>query len=290
MDENYKKISKKDWLVLIALGLTIVLTFFIKQADGKLHAYFLDVGQGDAIFVETPSGKQILVDGGPDETILQRLGEVMPFYDRTIDLTINTHPDADHLAGLLSVLEKYKVLTIAETGMVCETSLCAEWKNLKAGEGADLFNLILGQEISIGDDARFLVLHPFEDEAGKTFSKRNNGGIVLKLVFGAQSVLLTGDIEKQIENKLVLARVNIDSDFLKIAHHGSKTSSTEKFIEKVSPLTAFIEVGRNNKYGHPTEEVLKRLADFKIPYYRTDIDGTVELVLDGQSYKITKLK
>ena len=274
---------------MAGLVLVAFLSFSFGGNDGLLHVYFLDVGQGDAIFVETPSGKQVLIDGGPDETILQRLGEVMPFYDRTIDLMINTHPDADHLAGLLSVLERYKVLAISETGMVCETSLCAEWKNLKAGEGADLINLVLGQEIGEGDDVRFLVLHPFENEAGKTFPKRNNGGIVLKLVFGEQSLLLTGDIEKQVENKLVSAGVNIDSDFLKIAHHGSKTSSTEEFVEKVSPLAAFIEVGRNNRYGHPTEEVLKRLADFKIPYYRTDIDGTIELRLDGAGgYKVVK--
>ncbi|MBI2677058.1 MAG: MBL fold metallo-hydrolase [Candidatus Yanofskybacteria bacterium] len=285
MGEN---ISKKEWAILGGLVLVAFLSFSFGSNDGLLHIYFLDVGQGDAIFVETPSGKQILIDGGPDETILQRLGEVMPFYDRVIDLVINTHPDADHLAGLLSVLERYKVLAIAETGMACETSLCAEWKNLKTDEGADLINLVLGQEMEAGG-ARFLVLHPFEDETGKTFSKRNNGGIVLKLVFGSQSLLLTGDIEKQVENKLVSAGINIDSDFLKIAHHGSKTSSTEEFIKKVSPLAAFIEVGRNNKYGHPTEEVINRLADFKIPYYRTDIDGTVELRLDrAGGYKVIK--
>ncbi|HEY4484521.1 MAG TPA: ComEC/Rec2 family competence protein [Candidatus Paceibacterota bacterium] len=288
MAEEYKNISKKEWVILGSLILVAFLSFSFGGNDGLLHVYFLDVGQGDAIFVETPSGKQVLIDGGPDETVLQRLGEVMPFYDRTIDLVINTHPDADHLAGLLSVLERYKVLAISETGMACETSLCAEWKNLKTNEGADLINLVLGQEIGEGDNFRFLVLHPFEDETGRTFPKRNNGGIVLKLIFGAQSVLLTGDIEKQVENKLVSAGVNIDSDFLKIAHHGSKTSTTEEFIKKVSPLAAFIEVGRNNKYGHPTEEVMKRLADFKIPYYRTDIDGTVELVLDGENYSIKK--
>ena len=286
--EVSENISKKEWLVLGGLIFVAFLSFSSSGGDGLLHVYFLGVGQGDAIFVETPSGKQVLIDGGPDETILQRLGEVMSFYDRTIDLVINTHPDADHLAGLLSVLERYKVLAISETGMACETSLCAEWKNLKAGEGADLINLVLGQEVGMGDSVRFLVLHPFEDEEGKFFSKRNNGGIVLKLLFGSQSLLLTGDIEKQVENKLVLAGVNIDSDFLKIAHHGSKTSSTKEFIEKVSPLAAFIEVGRNNKYGHPTEEVISRLVDFKIPYYRTDIDGTIELVLDGRSYKVKR--
>ena len=283
MGEN---ISKKEWIVLWGLVLVAFLSFFFGGGDGLLHIYFLDGGQGVALFVETPRGNQVLIDGGPDETILQRLGEVTPFYDRTIDLVINTHPDADHLAGLLSVLERYEVSAIAETGMVCETSLCAEWGKLKADEGADLVNLVLGQEVGVGGDTRFLVLHPFEDEAGKSFTKRNNGGIVLKLVFGAQSLLLTGDIERQVENKLVSVGVNIDSDFLKIAHHGSKTSSAEEFIKKVSPLAAFIEVGRNNKYGHPTEEVVNRLADFKIPYYRTDIDGTVELVLDGEGYEV----
>ncbi len=281
MDEDYKKISKKDWFVLAVLGLVLTLTLFVKNTDGKLHVYFLDVGQGDAIFVETPSGKQVLVDGGPGSVVLQRLGEVMPLFDKSIDLLVSTHPDADHLSGLVHVLQRYEVPKILETGMLCDTSLCGQWSEIKKEKQPEIDNAFLGQEINTGDGVKFLVFNPTENLNGKFLPKRNNGGIILKLIYGSQSVLLEADVEKPVEGKLVQGGVKIDSDFLKVAHHGSKTSSTENFLKKVSPLLAFIEVGRDNKYGHPTREVLQRLEDFKIPYYRTDMDGTVELVLDG---------
>ncbi len=289
MFEGSKKISKKDWFVLTVLGLVLTFTFFVEHADGKLHVYFLDVGQGDAIFVETPSGKQVLVDGGPGNIVLQRLAEVMPLFDKSIDLVVSTHPDADHLSGLVSVLERYGVPKILETGMQCDTSLCGQWQEVKKEKQPEITDAFLGQEIDVGDGVKFLVFNPTESLSGKFLPKRNNGGIILKLVYGSQSVLLTADVEKPVEEKLVQSGVKIDSDFLKVAHHGSKTSSTENFLKKTSPLLAFIEVGKDNKYGHPTREVLQRLEDFKIPYYRTDMDGTVELVLDGKDY-VVKMK
>lgn len=280
--------NKKDWIVLVGLA-TVTLLFVVGApglADGKLHVYFLDVGQGDAIFVKTGSGRQILIDGGPDNTILRRLGEIMPFYDKSLDLVVATHPDADHLAGLVSVLEKYRVDQILETGLACATSLCRGWEETKEKEDARVALAYREQEVEAGDNVSLLVLHPFESQKGKILTKRNNGGIVLKLLYGSQSVLLTADIEKQIENKLVLSQADLDADFLKIAHHGSKTSTTDSFLKAVSPLAAFIEVGEHNRYGHPTEEVISRLESFGIKYYRTDTDGTKELVLDGQNYLI----
>ncbi len=243
--------NKKDWIVLVGLA-TVTLLFVVGApglADGKLHVYFLDVGQGDAIFVKTGSGRQILIDGGPDNTILRRLGEIMPFYDKSLDLVVATHPDADHLAGLVSVLEKYRVDQILETGLACATSLCRGWEETKEKEDARVALAYREQEVEAGDNVSLLVLHPFESQKGKILTKRNNGGIVLKLLYGSQSVLLTADIEKQIENKLVLSQADLDADFLKIAHHGSKTSTTDSFLKAVSPLAAFIEVGEHNRYG-----------------------------------------
>lgn len=280
--------NRKDFLILTGLAIIALLLVVGTHglADGKLHVYFLDIGQGDAMLVKTGSGRQILIDGGPDETILRRLGEVMPFYDKSIDLVISTHPDADHVAGLVSVLEKYKVDKILETGMACSTAICRGWEEAKDLEEAEIVLAYRGQQVEADEETAFLVLHPFENQKGKVLSKRNNGGIVLKLRHGVQSVLLTGDIEKQIENKLVLAGLDLDSDFLKVAHHGSKTSTTENFLKAVSPLAAFIQVGGKNRYGHPTSEVLSRLENYGVKYYRTDTDGTKELVLDGKNYLI----
>ncbi len=281
-------IRKSEWVILGGLGLLAILSLFIAVPDGKLHVYFLDVGQGDAIFMQTPSGKQILVDGGPDRTILRRLGEVMPFYDRTIDAVIATHPDADHLAGLAEVLEKYRVSQIIETGMECATALCAEWERIKPKEQAVISYAKLGEEIAIADGVRLLILHPFGELIGQHLTLSNNGGIVAKLLYGEQSLLLMADIEAIVEKKLLLSQINLDADFLKIAHHGSKTSTSEEFLKAVTPLAAFIEVGAKNRYGHPTSEVLARLENFRIPYYRTDTDGTIELVLDGKNYLIKR--
>lgn len=288
MSDEHKKVSKIDGLILGVLILAAVATFFLKLPDGKLHVWFLDIGQGDAIFVQAPDGRQVLIDGGPDGTILRRLGEVMPFYDKTIDMVVLTHPDTDHLAGLVNVLERYKVPLIFETGMACPTSLCARWEEAKEQERSEAINAYLGQEAVLGDDLKLLVLHPFENLESNILSKRNNGGIVLKLIYGSQSVLLTADIEKQVENKLVVSGADLNSDFLKVAHHGSKTSTSENFLKAVSPLAAFIGVGAENRYGHPTAEVLSRLENSGVKYYRTDTDGTVELVLDGKNYKIIK--
>lgn len=283
-------IRRSGWIALGSLVLLFTLSFFVAVPDGQLHVWFLDVGQGDAIFIQTPSGRQMLVDGGPDRTILRRLGEVMPFYDRTIDLVVVTHPDADHLAGLVEVLKKYKVGGILETGMPCETVLCAEWARIKSKEDPMVNYGNLGEEVVVEDGVRLLVLNPFFERDDQKGAARNNGALVLKLLYGPQSVLLTADIEAQIENKLRVSGVDLRADFLKIAHHGSKTSTTGDFLKAVDPRVAFIEVGKNNRYGHPTLEVLNRLESFKIPYYRTDIDGTVELVLDGKDYKIKKGK
>ncbi len=281
-----KNIAKTDWAAMVILFAVAIFTLGAGRNDGKLHLYFLDVGQGDAIFVKTPIGGQILIDGGPDDNIIRELGGVMPFYDKSIDMIVLTHPDADHLNGLIKVLERYKVEKILETGITCDTPQCVRWEEEKRKEDADNFFVYFGNKIYSEDGVGIEVLHPFENAKGKKVSQKNNSAVVLKIAYGAHSVLLAADIEKPVERKLVLGRAGIDSDFLKIPHHGSKTSTTEEFLRSVSPIAAFIEVGAKNRYGHPAEEVIDRLESFSIPYYRTDIDGRVELTLDGSNYKI----
>ena len=277
--------------VAILLGLFVFAfsTYSIaSQKDGLLKIYFLDVGQGDAMFMETPAGSQILIDGGPDRSVIRELGKVMPFYDRSVDMVISTHPDSDHVAGLIEILKRYEVSKILETGMKCDTPYCKAWDDFKNKENVEIFSASLGDTIFTEDGLKIEILSPFESIDGKEFSKRNNEGLVFKVSYGDQSILFAADIESPIEKKLVLSKTSLDSDFLKIAHHGSKTSSTEEFLRAVSPIAAFIEVGRDNFYGHPSNEVTSRLENFSIPYYRTDIDGRIKLTLDGSNYKIYK--
>src|SRR3989344_1465956 len=238
--EEPRQLTRFDrWLLLVLAGLAVA-TFFIPWPDGHLRVWFLDIGQGDAIFIQTPAGEQILVDGGPPNGgLLAQLGKVMPFYDRSIDMIVSTHPDADHLGGLVDLLGQYKVDEILETGMVCDTALCKQWGEEKQATKTKVEHIVLGQEIKLSSQARLVTLHPFVDEVGQ---------------------------------------------------HGSKSSSTEAFLQTVSPLVAFIQVGAKNSYGHPTAEVLDRLAKMQIPYYRTDKQGTVELILDGKNYSIKTTK
>lgn len=280
--------NRKSYIILAGLVVIVVLLFVAGwgSADGKLHVYFLDIGQGDAMLLVTPRGHQVLIDGGPDDTVLRRLGEVMPFYDKSLDLVVATHEDADHIAGLVSVLDKYQVGQIWETGMACATATCRGWQDREDKEGASITYAKRGQEIDLEDGVKLILLYPFNDERGQVFKKRNDGAIVLKLIYGSQSVLFTADVEKNVEAKLITTGMDLKADFLKVGHHGSKTSTTENFLKAVSPQVAFIEVGARNRYGHPTEQVLSRLENYGIKYYRTDTDGTKELILDGKNYLI----
>lgn len=269
---------KKQIAILAVLILFSVLAFSVDSENGDgLKVYFFDVGQGDSIFIEMENKIQILIDGGPDNKVIQKLSEVMPFWDRTIDFVILTHTDRDHIGGLPEVLKRYKVKGVIETGIKCEKPECLAWNELKKKEGAAIILTKLGDSMNLDENTKILIFNPFDDLSGRKVSKANNTSVVVKLIYGGYTFLLTGDIEKQIEEKLVLAGIDIDSDYLKIPHHGSKTSTTEEFLENTSPLMAFISLGKNNSYGHPHEEVVSRLEKRNIKYYRTDELGTILL-------------
>ncbi len=285
---NNKQLHSWLWLILIILVIIAVMSFFVDSfgtRDGLVHVYFLNVVQGDAIFITTPNNQQILIDGGPDRSVLAELGKIMSFWDRSIDMIVLTHPDADHLNGLVDVLDRYKIDHIIETGIACDTSLCKSWKKSKKNEGAKLTLGHSGKIFDV-DDVIFKVLYPVEDLEDQKVSKTNNSSLVLRMEYGEQSMLLTGDIESTVEVRLPYYTDELDVEFLKVAHHGSKNSSMEAFLDAVSPNFAFIQVGIDNKYNHPHPDVISRLDKNSIPYYRTDIDGRIELILDGTNYKI----
>lgn len=261
-----------------------------------LEVTFFDVGQGDAIFIETPEGHQILIDGGPSgERILEKLGDEMPFWDRIIDLIILTHPEHDHMAGLLEVLKRYEVENILWTGIVRDTAEYEEWVRLIGEEGANIYIAESGQRIVWdatpdirGSHPRQLqVLHPFESLERQGFKDSNNTSIISRLVFGENSFLFTGDISKSIERQLLLLeKQQLDSDVLKVAHHGSKNSSAEEFIKAVSPEIAIISAGKDNSYGHPTQEVLDIFEKYGINILRTDLNKNIKFLCNFQYSKL----
>jgi len=279
--------QKIKYLILIILFITVIFIWSVifKQASNNiLEVCFFDVGQGDSIFIETPNKKQILIDGGPDKIILEKLNKAMPFYDRTIDLFILTHPDADHITGLVSVLEYYDVKYILTSGIKNDTAVYKEWRDLIEKKNISLILAQSGQKIFLEQDVILEIIWP-EQSSIESFSKpANNASVVSRLVYGDIEFLLTGDIEKKVENYLINQNLNLESDILKAPHHGSKTSSNDNFIEIINPQVSVISVGRDNRYNHPNDEVLESLKDSII--YRTDKNGDIKILTDGILFDI----
>jgi len=249
-----------------------------------LEVTFFDVGQGDSIFIETPQGHQILIDGGPDSKVLEKLGKEMPFFDKSLDLIILSHAQRDHLTGLLFVLRNYEVERILWTGVENKTADFQEWLKLLEEEKAKIIFTEKGLRIRTGK-AFMDILFPFEKVAGQSFKNINDTSIVSRLSFGKNSFLFTGDVSSKIEKEIVEKNINLSSNILKVPHHGSKYSSSEEFLQAVSPQLAVIQVGKNS-YGHPTKEVLQRLERFGINVLRTDKDGDVKVISDGKTLRI----
>lgn len=284
MGKDRKNIA---FLVILILFFLNVLTWTVVYDLNKnqlLEVNFFDVGQGDAIFIETPKGYQILIDGGPTNTILEKLGQEMPFWDRTIDVVILTHPEHDHIAGLLEVLKRYKVDFILWTGVLRDTAEYDEWKRLIESESSYVKIAQAGQKI-ITPKAVINILYPFESLENKEIKNTNNASIISRLVFGNTAFVFTGDVYKSVERKLVNGGVIVESDVLKIGHHGSKTSTSRELLEQVMPKTAVISVGRENRYGHPYDEVLELLIEYGIKVLRTDQAGDIKIISDGKNLK-----
>ncbi|MFA6254956.1 MAG: MBL fold metallo-hydrolase [Patescibacteria group bacterium] len=268
----------------LAIGLILLSVFlYIELLPQDLKFYVLNIGQGDAIFIRTPSGYNILIDGGPDNFVVYKLGQYLPFYDRQIDLMILTHPDADHLVGLVEVLRRYQVKAILLTGTMNNSPPYQEF--LKIIEDKNPRIVIAGRvkDIGIEPNLDLQILYPFESIADKTLKETNDYSVVAKLNYANFSVLLTGDAPEGIENKLMKAKANIDADVLKIAHHGSSASSGNDFLAGVKPKLAVISVGQN-KFGHPSPEVLVRLDEQNIPYFTTLDKGDIIVYSDGQKF------
>ena len=269
------------------LGLNLFTWPYVLKAQ-VLTVTFFDVGQGDAILIETPQGHQILIDGGPDEKVLEKLGTRMPFWDTRLDLVVLTHPDKDHVGGLIDVLDFYEVDNVLWTGVEKDTNLFQEWMKGLEKEQEQGTRVIIAQAAQkiawSSSDVAFLdILYPFKNLQGTKPRKVNDTSIVAKLIYGQDSFLLPGDISQTTENILVINDVDLAADVLKAAHHGSKSSSMEAFIRAVNPLLTVIQVGGDNRYGHPYQEVLDRFSFNGIAILRTDQNGDILIRSNGNS-------
>jgi competence protein ComEC len=275
------------WLVLPVLIVAILVwSAALTMPDDRLHVSFLDVGQGDAILIQTPNGQDILVDGGPGpQRINLELSEQLPFWDRTIDLVVCTQPHADHVTGLIEVLQRYGVKRVLEPGVSYNSSVYQEWLRLIADKGIEHEVAHTGQEIDLGGGIKLEVLNPPADSWTGTGDDVDNNGLVLKLMWNEVSFLLAADIREEAEFELIAQRADLRSTVLKVSHHGTKTSTSQQFLAAVDPEVAVISVGRGNSFGHPSPEVVERLIDAlgEDSVYRTDEDGTIGFITDGET-------
>lgn len=273
--------------ILVVLFACVFLTFplygrLMDVRDQALRVWFFDVGQGDATLIETPSGKQILIDGGPDQMVLQKLPQAMWPWDRSLDAIVVTHPDADHITGLVSVLERYQVDAIYETGVRGGTSVITELSVAIDEEEAKRHIARAGQSFEY-DGVVFDILWPTQQVVA-TEKDRNNTSIVLRVRYGDTTILLTGDAEADAET--MFGKRAGDVDVLKVGHHGSRTSTSNFFLQAVTPEYAIISSGEDNRYGHPHPIVLSRLRDVGTRVWRTDTDGDIKLTSDGHTYSL----
>lgn len=286
--------QQKFWYFVVGgIFLLVVSNWFVwAEVNGSsfLKVAFFNVGQGDAIFIETPQGHQMLIDGGPDSKILEKLGRAMPFWDKSIDLVILTHPDQDHIGGLVDVLKRYTIETVLWTGVEKDTRVFKVWKETleqEQKEGANVMIAKAPQKVTWSRDSSFSFLEILSPaQLKENIKKVNDTSIVSRLVFYNDSFLFTGDISKSMEQKLADSRIDLEADVLKVPHHGSKSSNTSAFLAAANPELAVIQVGKN-RYGHPSQEVLKRLEGLRIPLLRTDQNGDIVIKSNGNGFQIT---
>lgn len=279
---RWKKITL---FILSAIALFIWYAIFTIGAKGEIEIIFFDVGQGDAVLIQTNDGKQILIDGGPGKTILAKLGDAMPYWDREIELVMLTHPHADHLDGLIEVLKNYEVKNVLDSRASYHTADYAEWQRLLEEKQIPVAAAKAGQRVHVSPFAFLDILAPLEDMTGKSFDNIHDAMVVARLNFerlnlsrDSTSVLFVGDAERRAEHQLLTSFPDmLDANVLKVGHHGSKTSSSEAFLKAVSPDIAVISVGAKNRYNHPHQSILDRLERLGIQIHRTDIEGDIRL-------------
>ncbi|MBI2908641.1 MAG: ComEC/Rec2 family competence protein [Chloroflexi bacterium] len=273
--------ARVAFVALAAACLAVWLAVVFAREDG-LRVSFLDVGQGDAALIQTPSGRRVLIDGGPSpRAIGAQLGKKLPFWDNSIDLVVLTHPDDDHANGLTEVLRRYRVRQAMDPGIKHASPVYREWQRLVRDKKVGIVIATAGQRVDLGDGLTMEVAHPQAQLISTESADANNNSIVLRLTSADMSFLFTGDLEEEGQRYLLSKASNLDSTVLKVPHHGAKKGLAPEFLEAVNPQIAVISVGAANTFGHPARETLEKL-NAKIPadrVYLTERQGTVDITV-----------
>ena len=278
---KFKHIKIYFLLLLLLTNGMVFYTVFAEKQNNILKVTFLDVGQGDAALIESPTGNQLLIDGGPSKSILNALGRVMPFYDRTIDMILTTHPDQDHIGGIPEVIKNYSVGEYISNGATSTTGTFKELENEIKNNNIKTEIARTGEVIDLGGGAFLKILYPDSNPKG---TDTNKYSIVAKLYYGNSTFLFTGDAPTDVE--LYLAKTDgteLKSNVLKVAHHGSRNSLSPEFLSAVLPEYSVISAGKDNSFGHPHKEILDFLNSIKSNILITFDLGDITFISDGQT-------
>ncbi|MFK7804703.1 MAG: DNA internalization-related competence protein ComEC/Rec2 [Anaerolineae bacterium] len=254
------------------------------QPDGLLHVTYFDVGQGDATLIQTPSGRQILIDGGYFPTVINRhLGQTMPLGDREIDLLLVTHPDADHVTGLPELFDRYKfdqlLVSYLPGDWSGEDGPYAETLERAVAQGAEIIRPQAGDVIMVEDGLQLEIVHPGPSLAA---DNRNDNSLSVRLIYGATTMLFTGDAEEAGERAMLQSDLPLESAIYKAGHHGANNASGAEFLDVIRPQVVIISAGLDNRFGHPHPELLARLQAVGTVVLRTDTMGSIEIISDGE--------
>lgn len=287
MPKHFSRKVLQYAILIIFFAINIFIWFSVLRVDrrGELTVAFLDVGQGDAIYIETPNGNQMLIDGGqPSGAVLRELGRVMPFWDRSIDVVLATHPDQDHVGGLPTVMQRMQVASVVTTENTSATGAYGAFEKIISEKRPHRIFARAGGKIILDDGVVLEILFPDRSTAGW---ETNASSIVARLSYGGKSFLFTGDSPESVEKYIVAKNGKaLQSTILKLGHHGSRTSSSKVFLSAANPEYAIISAGKDNKYGHPHKEVTDLLVELKIPSISTIDRNTIIFKTDGTELKV----
>lgn len=287
---KFLKIILFSLLSFLLISTILLIQIFWQENQQKfLKVVFLDVGQGDAIFIETPNGFQTLIDAGPNSMVVRSISDFLPFYDRKIDLLIATHSDSDHVGGFVDVIKRFNIQNFAQNFIVDTDSLNTEIKNLIDEDQIDQYFLKSGDKIILDsiENIYLEVLWPPQDHQEKD---NNDNSIIIRLVYNQIEIMMTGDASLEIEEKLINKFGSdidkLESDILKAGHHGSRTSTSLDFLKTTKPKFVVISAGKDNRFGHPHQEVLDNIENFsqeiqKIKIQETAVLGSIYFQSDG---------
>lgn len=290
MNNNYfrKKYFFMIFLIILVLNLTTGCNLFNNSSNksnqleaDKMIVHYIDVGQGDSILIQV-NNKNLLIDSGPKSDKKKLFNYLSALNLEKLDYVIATHPHEDHIGNMSDVIDDYNVLNFYAPKVQSTTKTFEKMIESLKSKSLKINVIKKGTDsINLGENTKVTVFSPSKD----SYEDLNNYSPVIKIEYGKTSFLFTGDAQKDVEKEILASNEDISADVLKVGHHGSSTSTTKDFLNKVHPLIGVISVGQDNTYNHPNNDTLKRLSENKVTTYRTDKDGTVILSSDG--YNIT---